>query len=298
MSKRKVIITCAVTGNAPFNAKHPNFPVSPGEIANACVEAAKAGAAIVHIHARSEVTRLGVRDPAIFREIVDRVRESGQDVVINLTCGHGAFFKPDPLDESRALPESDVASPADRMLHLEQCLPDIASIDVTTGNQMEGGEEFVYLNTTRTLREMAKRFQELGIKPEIESFQAGDVLFANQLVKEGLIGPKPMHQFVLGVKWASPATTESILYLRNLVEGDHVWTAMGIGADQFPIAAQSIILGGHVRVGLEDNLYLERGIFATNGQLVERAVRIIEDLGCAPATPDDARAILGLRPRA
>ncbi len=166
---------------------------------------------------------------------------------------------------------------------------------MTTGNQVEVNFEFVYLNTTRTLRGMAKRFQELGVKPEMEVFQAGDVLFGNQLVEEGLIDAPPMYQFVLGVKWAAPADTETILYMRNLVmEGAH-WGALGIGRLEMPIVAQSVLLGGNVRVGLEDNLYLERGVFATNGKLVERARRIVEDIGEEVATPAETREILNLK---
>jgi uncharacterized protein (DUF849 family) len=292
--KRKVMLTCAVTGNAPFNPKHPAFPVTPREIAAACVEAARAGASCVHVHARDEATRLGTRAPAKFTEIFQRVRDSGVDVVINLTCGHGAFLYPDPADESRALARSDVVGPEERMRHLEACPPEIASLDVTTGNQVEGPEEFVYLNTTRTLRTMAKRFQELGIKPELEAFQAGDVLFANQLVKEGLVDGPPLYQFVLGVLWASPANTESMMYLRNMLPAGAHWTGMGIGRQAFPMAAQSVLLGGNVRVGLEDNLYLDRGVFATNGQLVARAVQIIENLGESVATPAEMREMLTL----
>jgi len=296
VAKRKVIVTCAVTGNAPFNPQHPAFPVTPEQIAAAAAEAAKAGAAIAHFHVRDPKTGAGSRDRGLFREVVSRVREAGTDVVINLTAGMGAMFYPDPANEARALAHSDVAGVAERVAHLEDNLPEIASLDVTTGNQVEGTQEFVYLNTTRTLRAMARRFQELGVKPELEAFQAGDVLFANQLVKEGLVDGPPMLQFVLGVKWAAPADTKTIIYMKDLIDapGAH-WTAMGIARDEFPVVAQSILLGGHVRVGLEDNLYLERGVFATNGQLVERAVRIIQDLGCEPATPQEAREMLKLR---
>ena len=296
--KRKVYITCAVTGNAPFNPRHPNFPVTPAQIADASIEAVKAGAAIVHVHVRDLETTEGCRDPALFKEVVDRIRQSGTNVIINLTCGLGGLLLPDPEDEARALPESDVIGVDERVEHLAQCLPDIASLDVTTGNQVEGDLEFVYLNTTRTLRGMAKRFKELGVKPEIETFQAGDVLFGAQLIEEGLIDGPAMFQFVLGVKWGAPADPETVLYMRNLLPSavDVEWTAMGIARDEFPIAAQSVLLGGHVRVGLEDNLYLDRGVFATNGELVERACRIIEDVGCAVATPDETREMLALRP--
>ena len=293
--KRKVLLTCAVTGNAPFNPNHPSFPVTPKEIAAAAIEAAKAGASIAHIHVRDPETAEGSRDVNLFREVVARIREHETDIVINLTAGMGAFFLPDPEDEGRALPESDVVGVEERIAHLVDCLPEIASLDVTTGNQVEGTMEFVYLNTTRTLRAMAKRFQELGVKPELEAFQSGDVLFADQLVKEGLVDGTPLFQFVLGVLWGAPATAETMIYLRNLLPENRHWAALGLGRMQFPIAAQSVLLGGNVRVGLEDNLYLERGVFGSNGQLVERAVQIIDNLGCAVATPDDAREMLQLK---
>jgi uncharacterized protein (DUF849 family) len=273
------------------------MPVTPAEIAASCLEAAKAGASIVHIHVRDPATGKGSRDPRLFKEVVDRIRSSGVNIVINLTCGLGAFLMPDPDDESRALPESDVLPAAERMRHLEQCLPEIASLDITTGNQVEGPMEFVYLNTTRTLRAMARRFQELNVKPELEVFSAGDILFGNALVKEGLVAGPPFFQMVLGVLWGAPATAQTMLYQSSLMVPGAVWAAFGIGRDQMPMLAQSALLGGHVRVGLEDNLYLSRGVFATNGQLVERAVAIIENIGMQVATPDEARQILQLKPR-
>ena len=293
--KRKVLITCAVTGNAPFNPKHPNFPITPEQIAASAIEAAEAGASIVHLHVRDPETGEGSRDVNLFRETVARVREYETDIVINLTAGMGAILLPDPEDESKALPESDVVGVEERIEHLVDCLPELASLDVTTGNQQEGSMEFVYLNTTRTLRGLAKRFQELGVKPELEAFQAGDVLFANQLVKEGLVDGTPLYQFVLGVLWGAPSDPESMMYMRNLLPDNVQWAALGLGRMQFPTAALAVLLGGNVRVGLEDNLYLDRGVFASNGQLVERAVRIIEDLGFAAATPDDAREMLQLK---
>lgn len=294
--KRKVVLTCAVSGNAPVSPKYPyEYPVTPEQICAAVREAAAAGATVVHIHARDPATGHGSSDPRLFREIVDRIRSVDMDIVINLTAGHGALFLPDPQDESRALPDSDMQSAEQRIRHLKECLPEIASIDVTTGNQVEAGFEFVYLNTTRTLRQMAKRYQELGVKPELEAFQMGDVLFANQLVAEGLVDDPPLYQLVLGVQWAAPANTETMIYLRSLLPRNSHWAAFGIGRMQMPMVAQAVLLGGNVRVGLEDNLYLERGVFATNGQLVARARRIIEDLGEAVATPAEARAMLGLK---
>ena len=288
----KVIITCAVTGNAPFNPRHPAFPVTPKEIAAACVEAAEAGASIAHIHVRDPETTHGSRKPALFKEVVDRVRDSGADILINLTGGLGAFFLPDPENEGRALPGSDVISVAERMEHLELCRPDIASLDINTSNQMEGALEFVYLNTTRTLRGMAAAYKELGIKPELEVFTAGDIEFGKALAEEGLLDGPPMFQFVLGVKWQAPADTLGIYYMRNLLPKNAVWGALGIGRDEFRVAAQTALLGGNVRVGLEDNLYLRKGEFATNGQLVTQARTIVEALGYEVATTADTRRIL------
>ncbi len=291
---RKVIITCAVTGNAPFNPRHPAFPVNPAQIAAACAEAARAGAAVVHIHVRDPKTAAGTRDPRLFKEVVDRLRDTATDVIINLTAGMGALFFPDPANEGRALPESDLVGVDERTEHLALCRPDVASLDITTANQVEGKLEFVYLNTTRTLRGMAKRFQELGVKPELETFGAGDIEFGKALVEEGLVTGVPLFQFVLGVKWGAPADSRTIMYMRDLLPPRTLWAALGIGRLQMPVAAQTVLLGGNVRVGLEDNLYLRKGEFATNGQLVERAKVMVETLGYEVATPKEARTLLGL----
>lgn len=293
--ERSLILTCAVTGNAPFNPRHPAMPVTPAQIADACVEAAKAGASVAHIHVRDPHTGAGSRDPALFKEVVDRVRSSGTDIVLNLTCGLGAFLLPDPEDEARALPGSDVIPVAERVRHLELCLPEIASLDITTGNQVEGTLEFVYLNTTRTLRAMARRFRELGVKPELEVFGPGDILFGNAMVEEGLIEGAPMYQMVLGVKWGAPATTATMQYLKSLMPHNAHWAGFGIARDQMPMLAQAALLGGNVRVGLEDNLYLKRGVFASNGQLVERACTVIDHLGMRVATPAQTRELLQLK---
>lgn len=294
---RKVVLTCAVTGNAPFNRNHPAFPVTPSQIAAACIEAAHAGAAVVHIHVRDPATGDGSRDVDLFDEVCKRIRDSGIDVIINLTAGLGAFFLPDPSDESRALPESDVIGVDARVEHLERCRPEIASLDITTGNQVEGTKEFVYLNTTRTLRAMAKRFQVLGIKPELEVFGPGDIEFGKQLAREGLIEDPPLYQFVLGVQWGAPADTRTIQYMRELLPAHALWAALGIGRMEMRVLAQATLLGGNIRVGLEDNLYLSKGVFATNGQLVERARTIVESLGHELATSREARTLLGLRER-
>lgn len=291
------IITCAVTGGEAFNRNHPAFPVTPKEIADASIEAAQAGAAIVHIHTRDPETGEGNTDVALFEEITDRIRQSGTDVIINLTCGGLAMFYPDPEDESRAGPGTDVASAEVRYQHIEACRPDMCSLDVTTSNQVASGRDVVYLNTPDTLRKMAKRFQELGVKPEIEVFEAGDIVLAQKLLDEGLFDGDPLFQFVLGIKYNAPANTETMSYLRGLLPDNAVWGALGTGRNQFPVVAQSALLGGNVRVGLEDNLYLRKGEFATNGQLVSRAADLLDILGRPVATVDQARSILGLPTR-
>jgi uncharacterized protein (DUF849 family) len=291
----KTIITCAVTGGMEFNRAHPHVPITPTQIAAAVVEAANAGAAIAHIHVRDPQTGAGSQDPVLYAEVVRRVRQSGVDIVINLTCGGYARFFPDPEDESKAAPGTNVAPLKVRVRHIEENLPEMCSLDATTANQVDGNDDFVYLNTPRTLRAMAKRFQELGVKPELEVFQAGDILFVNQMIKEGLISGTPLFQFVLGIKWGAPADPETMLYMRNLLPRGSAWAAFGVSRLQMPMVAQAVLLGGNARVGLEDNLYLKRGVFATNGQLVERAVEIVECIGKSVASPQEARAMLGLK---
>lgn len=294
---RKVVLTCAVVGENQFNRAHPAFPVTPQQIADAALEAEQAGASAVHLHVRDPETGDGSRDPDLFLEMATRSRERGVTAVMNITCGGGATFCPDPVDEGRAGPGSDIASAEERVRHIEMCMPEMCSLDVTTQNQQDGQESYVYLNTERTLRDMAKRFLELGVKPEIEVFAPGDILLANQMLAEGLFEAPPNYQIVMGTRWGLPATPETMIYMRNLLPEGANWAAFGIARMQMPMVAQAVLLGGHVRVGLEDNLYLKRGVFATNGQLVERARTIIECLGYEVATPDEAREILGLRSR-
>jgi uncharacterized protein (DUF849 family) len=297
MSARRVIVTCAVTGSGEFNRAHPAFPVTPRQIADDAIAAARAGAAIVHLHVRDPDTGAASRDPRLYREVVDRIRDSATPVLINLTGGMGGFFLPDPDDEGRALPGSDVATLEQRLLHLEECRPDIASLDCCTANQAsaDGSGDHVYLNTARTLRGMAQAYSRLGIKAELEVFGAGDLLFARHLLEAGHLKDRyPMFQCVLGVKWGAPADPDTVLYMQRLCPAGSVFTAMGISRLQFAMAAQSLLVGGHVRVGLEDNLYLERGRFATNAELVERAVQLIGLLGLAPATVAEARGMLAL----
>lgn len=294
---RKVVLTCAVVGETQFNRAHPNFPITPKQIADAALEAEQAGASAVHLHVRNPLTGDGSRDPDLFLEMATLVRDNGVKAVMNVTCGGGGLFFPDPADESRAGPGSDVASAEERVRHIEMIMPEMCSLDVCTQNQTDGEVEYVYLNTQATLRKMARRFQELGVKPEIEVFAPGDILLANRMLADGLFDLPPMYQIVMGTSWGLPATPETMIYMRSLLPAGANWAAFGIARMQMPMVAQSVLLGGNVRVGLEDNLYLKRGVFATNGELVARARAIIEHLGHEVATPDEARDILGLRKR-
>ena len=294
--KRKVMLTCAVTGENAYNPRHPAFPVTPEQIADAALEAERAGASAVHLHVR-EPDGQGSRRPELFKQMMDCVRARGVRAVLNVTCGGGAKYCPDPADESRAGPGTDMASAEARVRHIEMTRPEVCSIDVTTQNQVDGGEDLVYLNTPHTLRKMARRFLELGVKPEIEVFAPGDVLLARSMIEEGLFAAPPVFQIVTGNKWGLPSTPETLIYMRNLLPQGAVWFSFGLARQQMPMVAQSVLLGGHCRVGLEDNLYLDRGVFATNGQLVERAVGLIRALGEDVATPDEARELLGLAER-
>ena len=293
---KKTILTCSVTGGAPYNKKHPSMPVTPKQIADACIEAASAGASIVHIHVRDPETGEGNRDRGHFREVVDRVRQTGTDIVLNLTCGMGAYFLPDPEREGHMLPGSDVVGVDERVAHVEELLPEIATLDIVTNNQVEGPTEYIYFSPTHTLRAMAKRFQAAGVKPELEVFGPGDILFGNTLVEEGLIDGPAMMQMVLGVQWAAPHGVETILYQKSLMAPGTIWGAFGIGREQMPMLAHTLLLGGNIRVGLEDNLYMSRGVWATNGQLVERAYTLVNAVGgYEVATPAETREILKLR---
>lgn len=293
-----LIITCAINGDTQPPPRYPaefGFPITPTEICRVVKEVAAAGASAVHIHARHPETGASSRDPAIYREIVDRIRQSGVDIILNLTCGHGGHFAVDDDHEVSPGPGSDVIPAAERLITIEQCLPEMCSLDISTSNQVDAGLDCVYFNPVPTLRKMAARLQAIGVKPELETFQAGDVLFGAHLVEEGLIDGPPLFQFVLGVKWNAPATTRSMLHMVELLPPGAIWTAFGISRMQAPMAMQAAILGGNLRVGLEDNLYLSRGVFATNPQLVERAIAITALAGREVATPAQAREILGLK---
>ena len=289
--QRKVIISCAVTGSADSPGKNPAVPVTPEQIAQSCVDAAKAGAAVVHIHVRNPKTTKPSMDGALYREVVERIRSSGTDVLINLTTGPGARFEHDPDDPSKAGPASTMRGPEERVRHIQELRPDICSLDMGSLNM---GNR-VFINTPAHLQSMAVAIREAGVLPELEVFETGHLLLAKKFLEAGYVKGPGMFQICLGIAWGQPATPEAMMYMRDLLPAGSPWFAFGISLHQFPMVAQTVLLGGHVRVGLEDNLYLGKGQLApSNAALVEKAGRIIEELGDHVATPDEAREILGL----
>lgn len=289
----EVIITCALTGAGDTVGKHPAIPVTPKQIAESAAEAASAGAAVVHIHVRDPETGKPSRDPALFRETVARVRDSGVDVILNLTGGMGGdFMLGDDDDPMTGAPGTDMVGPLARMIHVEELLPEIASLDCGTLNF--GGGNSIYISTPNYLRVMAARYQALGVKPELEVFELGHIRFAKQLIEEGLIAGAPLFQLCLGIPWGAPADSLAMKAMMDSLPRGAVWSAFGIGRMEMPMVAQSILLGGHVRVGLEDNLWLDRGVYGSNGSLVERAATISALLGARIVGPQEARRKLGL----
>ena len=287
-----VVVSCAVTGAGDTVDKHPAIPVTPEQIANSAIEAADAGAAIVHLHVRDPETGKGSRDINLFKETVELVRNSGRNVLINLTAGMGGDLVVD--DENPEVPAegTDLISAEERMAHVELLRPDIASLDCGTINF--DNANYVYIQTPNMLRAMAARYAEIGVKPEMEVFDLGHLRFANQMVSEGLIKGPPMYQVCLGIPWGAGADSATMTAMVGQLPRDAFWSGFGISRTQMPMAAQAMLLGGNVRVGLEDNLYLEKGVPASNAQLVEKAVRIIRDLGGQICDADQARERLGL----
>ena len=289
----EVIITCAVTGAGDTTGRSDKVPVTPEQIADAAIEAAKAGAAIAHIHVRDPKTGQGSRDVGLFRETVERVRESNVDVIINLTAGMGGDWAPSEEDPSMPGPGTDMVGPEERLAHVVECMPDICSLDC--GAMIFGNANDLYLNTPAYLRKMAEMTQQLGVKPELEVFDLGQIRLARSLVDEGLIDAPPMFQICLGIPWGAGADTETMVAMKQALPDNAVWAGFGISRMQMPMVAQAMVLGGNVRVGLEDNIYLDRGVLATNGQLVQRAVEIINRLGGRALSADEARAKIGLK---
>jgi len=288
-----VVVTCAVTGAGDTVGRHPGVPVTPEQIATAAIEAAKAGAAVAHIHVRNPETGKGSRDPALFREVVDRVRSSGTDVVINLTAGMGGDWAPSAEDPAMPGPGTDMIGPEERLAHVRDLLPEICSLDCGTLNFGNGNE--IYISTPPYLRKMAKLTKDWGVKPELEVFELGHIRFAKQMIAEGLIAEPPIFQICLGIPWGADQTVDTMKAFKDDLPAGAVWAGFGISRMQMPMAAAAVAMGGNVRVGLEDNIYLDRGVLATNAQLVERVIGIIERMGARVLTPAEARTKLGLR---
>jgi len=291
---RNVIVTCAVTGSGDSVNKHPAIPVTPKEIANAAIEAAKAGAAIAHIHVREPDSGKPSRRVELYSEVVSRIRESNVDVIINLTTGMGGdlFLGPDeePMNFSD---NTDCVGIMERIKHVEELLPEICSLDCGSFNYAEG--DYVYISTPNMLEQGARRLQEIGVKPELEVFELGHISFAKHLMAQGLLDDPPLFQVCLGIRWAAEASTASFKTMVDALPEDCNWAGFGTSAMEMPMVAQAVLLGGNIRVGLEDNLYLEKGVFASNGQLVERACDIVQLMGCSIQTPSEARETLGLK---
>ena len=292
---RTVMITCALTGAGDTVGRSEHVPVTPEQIADSGIAAARAGATIVHVHVRDPETGKGSRDVALYKEAVERIRDSGVDVIINTTAGMGGDLVLDPQEPTRFVDGTDLVNGVERLAHVGEVVPDICTLDCGSLNFGEGST--VYVSTPDILRDGAKRIQELGVRVEMEIFDTGHLWFATQLVEEGLIDDPPMYQLCMDIPYGAPADPLLLAAMVNRLPPGAIWTSFALGRMQLPWVAQSVLLGGHVRVGLEDNLYLSKGVKATNAQLVERARTIIEAMGARVATPDDARELLALPPR-
>lgn len=291
---REVFITCAITGSGATHERSRNVPRSPEEIATSAVEAAKSGAAIVHCHVREPDSGKPSRRLELYREVTDRIRSSGVDVILNLTAGMGGDMvfggveSPLPVNENL----TDMVGASVRMQHIKECQPEICTLDCGTMNFDEA--DYVMTNTPGMLRAMGSMMTEMGVKPEIEAFDLGHLWFAKQLVEEGVLIGKILVQLCMGVRWGAPNDLNSFMAMVNNVPDDWEWSAFSLGRDQMPYVAAATLAGGNVRVGLEDNLFLDKGVLATNSQLVERAVGIIERMGARVLGPKETREKLGL----
>jgi uncharacterized protein (DUF849 family) len=291
----KTVITAAITGAVTSKEKTPYLPVSPEEIAISSLEAAEAGASVVHIHVRDPKTSLPSMDVEYYRDTVDRIKKENNKLIINLTTGPGAYYLPSMTNLAQGAPSSLLLMPDKRVKHVELIRPDICSIDFNTMHQAGDG---IRINHRRITREMVKRVQAVGCKPELEIFDSGDFHIAQEFVADGTIESPPLWQFAMGIKYGWSASPETLDYARRQLPVGAVWSAFGIGRMEMPLVAQSWLYGGHVRVGLEDNIYLEKGVLAkTNAELVSKAVRIIKDLGGQVADYQESRQILNLYQR-
>jgi uncharacterized protein (DUF849 family) len=290
----KVIITCAVTGSTMDALRtNPAVPVTPKQIADEALRARAAGAAIVHIHVRHPETGEPSMEFALYEEVVNRIRDARSDVLINLTTGPGARFAPSDDNPMMANEQSTMSTPDRRVEHVVSLLPDLCSLDIATMTF----PSYAFVNLPAHLERMAAMIQAVGVKPELEVFDLGHVRLAANFVKRGIIKGRPLFQLCLGVPWTAPASATGMLAMAGELPPNAQWAAFGISSQEFPMVAQAVILGGNVRVGLEDNIYISRGELATgNAPLVERAVKIIEALGSHVASPAEARTILELGP--
>ncbi|MEX0343307.1 MAG: 3-keto-5-aminohexanoate cleavage protein [Rhizobiaceae bacterium] len=290
---KKTILTCAVTGNATMPSQNENLPVTPAEIAQAAVDAGKAGAAIAHMHVRDPETAIGSMDIDLYREVVDRIRDAGSDIIINLTTGEGQRFVPSEDDPKVAGPGTTLAHPKLRAAHVKELKPEICTLDFNT----MVNKTWTVINTPPTLQVMAEIVNEAGTKPEIEIFDSGDLNMAKDFIKRGLLKPPVMFQFVMGINFGAAANPQTLAYLISQLPEDSVWAAFGIGKMSFPMLALSYLMGGHVRIGMEDTIYIAKGELAkSNAQLVEKSIDIVDKLGGTMATPSEAREMLNLRP--
>ena len=291
----KTFLTCAVTGNITQPAQTPHLPITPAQIADECLAAAAAGAAAVHIHVRDPVTGRPSMEVELYRDVVDRIRSRDTELIINLTTGPGGRFVPSADNPRVAAPGSTLLPPLERLKHIQQIKPDICSLDLNT---MNSGPDVV-INTPRNVRIMAAAMREAGVTPELEIFDSGDIHLALDLIADGTLQGPGMWTFVTGVKYGFGFSPETLLYARSLLPTGAIWSAFGIGRHEFPAVAMAYLAGGHLRVGMEDNIYLEKGVLAkSNAELVAKAARILRDLGGELANPREARAVLGLPSKA
>lgn len=291
---QNVFITCAITGSGDTTSKSDKVPITPVEIADAAIAAAKAGAAVVHCHVRNPETGAPSRDPALFREVTDRIRSADIDMVLNLTAGMGGDLvlggveTPLPPDADG----TDMAGATERLAHIADCLPEICTLDCGTMNFGHG--DYIMTNSPAMLREMAAQMRALGVKPEIEAFDTGHLWFAKKLVEDGLIEGPALVQLCMGIAWGAPDDLNTLMAMVNNLPKDWVFSAFSIGRNAAAYPAAAILAGGNIRVGLEDSIYLARGVFATNAQLVERAATVATNMGTSLIGPEAVRQQLGL----
>ncbi len=290
----KTVITCAVTGNQTTREQHPQLPVTPEEIADASLGAAEAGAAVVHIHVRDPKTGTPSMEVELYRDVVDRIRARNAQLIINLTTGPGGRFQPSDEDPKIAGPRTNLLLPEKRVKHIEAIKPDISTLDLNT---MTFGREVV-INMPESVRRMAKAIRQAGVKAELELFDSGDIALCNDLIREGVLDTEPLCSLVMGVKYGFQPSIETILYARNLLPPGARWSGFGTGRFAFPGVAMAFLAGGHVRVGLEDAVYIKANTLAPSNQaMVEKARRIVEDMGGQIAAPREARELFGLPTR-